>query len=47
MLDALAAAGAELYGPQVTTPWGDSTVRLDSPDGIHITLFSITGAGEV
>jgi len=36
----LAAAGAEVIGGPVVTPWGDRNVRLVGPDAIQLTLFS-------
>lgn len=36
----LAAAGAELLGGPVETPWHDVNVRLVAPDGIQLTLFT-------
>lgn len=35
----LLAHGATLVHPPVTTPWGDTNVRLQDPDGMQITLF--------
>jgi lactoylglutathione lyase len=37
---ALEAAGAELLGGPVETPWRDRNVRLRAPDGMQLTLFS-------
>ena len=36
----LTAAGAELLGGPVTTPWDDRNVRLRAPDGMQLTLFT-------
>jgi catechol 2,3-dioxygenase-like lactoylglutathione lyase family enzyme len=36
----LAAAGAEQVAQPVVTPWGDRNVRLRTPDGIQLTLFT-------
>ena len=36
----LVAAGAELVGPPVTTPWGDRNARVRAPDGMQLTLFT-------
>jgi lactoylglutathione lyase len=36
----LAAAGAELLGGPVVTPWSDRNVRLCTPEGIQLTLFT-------
>ncbi len=38
-LERLLAHGAILVHPPVTTPWGDTNVRLQDPDGMQITLF--------
>lgn len=35
------AHGATLVHEPVTTPWGDRNVRLQSPDGLQITLFQV------
>jgi hypothetical protein len=40
MAEALTAAGAELIGGPVTTPWASSNVRLRAPEGTQLTLFS-------
>jgi uncharacterized glyoxalase superfamily protein PhnB len=34
------AAGAEAVGSAVDTPWGDRNVRVSTPDGLRLTLFS-------
>ena len=34
------AAGAELLGGPVETPWHDVNVRLVAPDGLQLTLFT-------
>jgi len=36
----LAAAGAEVIAGPVETPWRDLNVRLSSPDGTQLTLFT-------
>ena len=36
----LVAAGAELLGGPVETPWQDVNVRLVAPDGMQLTLFT-------
>jgi catechol 2,3-dioxygenase-like lactoylglutathione lyase family enzyme len=36
----LEAAGAELIGGPVETPWQDVNVRLVAPDGMQLTLFT-------
>ncbi len=38
-LERLLAHGATLVHPPVITPWGDTNVRLQDPDGMQITLF--------
>jgi catechol 2,3-dioxygenase-like lactoylglutathione lyase family enzyme len=38
--DVLVAAGAELLGGPVVTPWNDRNVRLQAPDGMQLTLFT-------
>ncbi len=38
-MERLLANGATLVHPPVTTPWGDTNVRLQDPDGMQITLF--------
>lgn len=38
-MDRLLAHGASLVHPPVVTPWGDTNVRLQDPDGMQITLF--------
>lgn len=38
-LERLLAHGATLVHPSVQTPWGDTNVRLQDPDGMQITLF--------
>ena len=37
----LVAAGAEAVAPPVTTPWGDRNARVQAPDGMQLTLFSV------
>jgi lactoylglutathione lyase len=41
--DTLAAAGAELIGGPVVTPWSHRNVRLRAPDGMQLTLFTNVG----
>lgn len=36
----LVAAGAELVASPVATPWGDRNVRVRTPDGMQLTLFT-------
>jgi len=38
--DRLAAAGGEVLAGPVETPWRDLNVRLSSPDGMQLTLFT-------
>ncbi len=38
-MERLLANGATLVHPPVRTPWGDTNVRLQDPDGMQITLF--------
>ena len=38
-LERLLAHGATLVHPPVLTPWDDTNVRLQDPDGMQITLF--------
>ena len=40
--EAMVAAGADLVGGPVTTPWGHKNVRLQTPEGVQITLFTVT-----
>jgi lactoylglutathione lyase len=37
----LEAAGATLVAGAVMTPWGDQNARLDPPDGMQLTLFTV------
>lgn len=38
-MERLLAHGAKLVHEPVVTPWGDTNVRLEDPDGMQITLF--------
>ncbi len=38
-MERLLAHGATLVHPPVITPWGDTNVRPQDPDGMQITLF--------
>jgi methylmalonyl-CoA/ethylmalonyl-CoA epimerase len=38
-MERLLAHGATLVHEPVMTPWGDTNVRLQDPDGMQITLF--------
>jgi catechol 2,3-dioxygenase-like lactoylglutathione lyase family enzyme len=35
----LVAAGAREVAPPTVTPWNSVNARLDTPDGLHVTLF--------
>lgn len=39
----LAAAGAEIVAGPTDTPWNDRNVRLQTPDGMQLTLFTPLG----
>jgi catechol 2,3-dioxygenase-like lactoylglutathione lyase family enzyme len=39
----LAAAGATIMAGPTVTPWRDRNVRLDPPDGVQLTLFTVLG----
>jgi uncharacterized glyoxalase superfamily protein PhnB len=40
-MERLLVHGATLVHPPVVTPWGDTNVRLEDPDGMQITLFQV------
>jgi uncharacterized glyoxalase superfamily protein PhnB len=40
-MERLLAHGATLVHAPVVTPWGDTNVRLQDPDGMQITLFQV------
>lgn len=42
----LLAHGATLVHEPVMTPWGDTNVRLQGPDGMQVTLFQASAPGE-
>lgn len=42
--ETLVAAGAELVGGPVVTPWRHRNVRLASPEGTQLTLFTVLDA---
>jgi catechol 2,3-dioxygenase-like lactoylglutathione lyase family enzyme len=44
LADTLEAAGAIRLGGPVETPWHDRNVRLEAPDGMQLTLFTVLGA---
>jgi tRNA(Arg) A34 adenosine deaminase TadA/catechol 2,3-dioxygenase-like lactoylglutathione lyase family enzyme len=37
----LAAAGGELVAAAAETPWGDRNARVQAPDGMQLTLFTV------
>jgi methylmalonyl-CoA/ethylmalonyl-CoA epimerase len=37
----LLAAGAERMAEPVITPWGDRNARVQAPDGMQLTLFTV------
>jgi catechol 2,3-dioxygenase-like lactoylglutathione lyase family enzyme len=39
----LVAKGVKLVAPPVLTPWNDYNARLQTPDGMQITLFEVRG----
>lgn len=39
--DTLAASGAEMLAKPVETPWRHRNVRLRSPEGLQLTLFTL------
>jgi lactoylglutathione lyase len=43
LADTLEAAGATRLGGPVETPWRDRNVRLEAPDGMQLTLFTVLG----
>jgi methylmalonyl-CoA/ethylmalonyl-CoA epimerase len=42
-VERLLAHGATMVHPPVLTPWGDTNVRFQDPDGMQITLFEKSG----
>ena len=38
-IDRLLAHGATMVHPPIVTPWGDTNVRFEDPDGLQLTLF--------
>lgn len=40
--DAAKGAGARVLGPPQAAPWGDTVARVESPEGMQLTLFSGT-----
>ena len=45
-MERLLANGATLVHAPVVTPWGDTNVRLQDPDGMQITLFQPSNKDE-
>ena len=45
-MERLLAHGATLVHEPVITPWGDTNVRLQDPDGMQVTLFQAPEAHE-
>lgn len=45
-MERLLAHGATLVHEPVITPWGDTNVRLQDPDGMQVTLFQAPGPRE-
>ena len=43
MAERLVKAGASPAGEAVTTPWGHRSIRLTTPEGMAVTLFTATG----
>jgi catechol 2,3-dioxygenase-like lactoylglutathione lyase family enzyme len=41
-MERLLAHRATLVHPPIVTPWGDTNVRLQDPDGMQITLFQVS-----
>jgi catechol 2,3-dioxygenase-like lactoylglutathione lyase family enzyme len=42
----LEKAGATIVNTPVQTPWGDTNQRLQTPDGLQLTLFQTKGKSE-
>ena len=43
-MERLLSKGALLVHPPVVTPWGDTVVRLQDPEGLQVTLFQAAAA---
>jgi len=43
-VERLVAQGGTLVHPPVLTPWGDLNARIESPDGLQVTLFEPSSA---
>jgi predicted enzyme related to lactoylglutathione lyase len=41
-LERLISKGATIVHEAVLTPWGDYNTRIQSPDGMQITLFQVS-----
>lgn len=41
--EALVAGGGGLIAPATETPWGDLNARVQAPDGMQLTLFTVLG----
>jgi catechol 2,3-dioxygenase-like lactoylglutathione lyase family enzyme len=41
--DRMVGSGASRVAPPVDTPWGDRNARLESPEGVQLTLFAPAG----
>jgi catechol 2,3-dioxygenase-like lactoylglutathione lyase family enzyme len=41
-----AQAGAQLLSPARPMPWGDRNARVQTPDGMQITLYQAASAGD-
>src|SRR5690349_1858893 len=39
----LVASGARAVAPATDTPWGDRNARVAAPDGMQLTLFTLSG----
>lgn len=42
-VERLLERGGTLVHPPVLTPWGDLNARIESPDGLQVTLFEVPG----
>jgi lactoylglutathione lyase len=40
-MERLLSKGALLVHPPVVTPWGDTIVRMQDPEGLQVTLFQV------
>jgi len=41
LAERLVVAGAVRVAPPVVTPWGDRNARVQAPDGMQLTLFTL------